>query len=155
MPQTPPSARHEMVRGSNDRLIVLSHAFWRRQFGADRSCSASVTLGGGRTRSYDAGVVPLSVAYVDVYIPYLPFRMMRPRRRSVQVLSVVARMKPGVTPAQATAEPNAIARTGGAVSEDKNAAAAPATPLQSMVGKSARVSSCCSVPWVSCCSSRR
>src|SRR5262245_60602029 len=37
----------EMVRGANDKLVVLSDAFWRRQFGGDRSVvGRRVTLGG-------------------------------------------------------------------------------------------------------------
>jgi predicted permease len=131
----------EMVRGSNDRLIVLSQTFWRRQFGADPAVlGRRVTLGG---TSYEiVGVMPESFRFpsphVDVYISYstIPDDAI-PRLRAVRVLSVVARMKPGVTLAQATGELNAIARgLAEQYAENKNVAAASAAPLQqSMVGK--------------------
>ena len=52
----------EMVRGSNDRLVVLSYAFWQRQFGGASSViGRRLTLGGN---SYEVvGVMPLSSAF--------------------------------------------------------------------------------------------
>src|SRR3569623_1088005 len=52
----------EMVRGSNDRLVVLSYAFWQRQFGGARSGVGSrLTLGGD---SYEiVGVMPETFRY--------------------------------------------------------------------------------------------
>ena len=98
----------EMVRGSNDRLVVLSRAFWERQFGASRSVIGQrIALGGD---SYEiVGVMPESFRFpsphVDVYIPFstIPDGSI-PRIRPVRTLSIVARMKPGVTVAQANAE---------------------------------------------------
>jgi len=97
----------EMVRGSNDRLVVLSHAFWERQFGASRSVVGKhITLGGD---SYEiVGVMPESFRFpsphIDVYIPFstIPDEAI-PRRRPVRILSMMARMKPGITVAQANA----------------------------------------------------
>ena len=54
-----------MVRGSNDKLVVLSHGFWQRQFGGSKSViGMRVVLGGDfvRDRRRDAGVVSLSIA---------------------------------------------------------------------------------------------
>lgn len=131
----------EMVRGSNDKLVVLSRAFWQRQFGAARSVVGQrLTLGGA---SYEiVGVMPESFrfpsAHVDVYIPFstIPDASI-PRRRPVRVLSIVARMKPGVTVAQANAELNGIARAlADEYPENRLLAAASAIPLQeSIVGK--------------------
>jgi predicted permease len=131
----------EMIRGSNDRLIVLSYTFWRRQFGGDPSVlGRRVTLGGD---SYEiVGVMPESFRFpaprVDVYIPYstIPDDAI-PRRRPVRILSIVARMKAGVSVSQANAELNSIARgLAEQYPEDKVVAAASAAPLQqSMVGK--------------------
>jgi predicted permease len=131
----------EMKRGSNDKLVVLSHAFWERQFGASRSVVGQrLSLGGA---SYEVvGVMPESFRFpsphVDVYVPFstIPDAAI-PRRRPVQILSAVARMKPGVTVAQANAELNGIARAlADEYPENRLIAAASAAPLQeSMVGK--------------------
>jgi predicted permease len=104
----------EMVRGSNDRLVVLSYAYWQRQFGGAPSViGRRVTLGND---SYEiVGVMPGSFSFpasrVEMYIPYstIPDDAI-PRARPVRVVQVVGRMKPGVTIAQANAEMNALAR---------------------------------------------
>src|SRR5215831_12074015 len=130
----------EMVRGSNDRLVVLSHAFWERQFGASRFVVGKhITLGGD---SYEiVGVMPESFRFpsphVDVYLSFstIPDGSI-PRLRPVLILSIVARMKPGVTVAQANAELNGIARGLAAeYPENRFVGAASVAPLQvSMVG---------------------
>ena len=130
----------EMVRGSNDRLVVLSHAFWERQFGASRFIVGKhITLGGD---SYEiVGVMPESFRFpsphVDVYLSFstIPDGSI-PRLRPVRILSIVARMKPGVTVAQANAELNGIARGLAAeYPENRFVGAASVAPLQvSMVG---------------------
>ena len=62
-----------MVRGSNDKLVVLSHAFWQRQFGGAQSVIGQrLNLGG---ESYEVvGVMPddfrFPSPHVEVYIPY-------------------------------------------------------------------------------------
>lgn len=131
----------EMVRGSNDRLVVLSYAFWQRQFGGASSVIGQrLTLGG---TSYEVvGVMPASFQFpsprVEVFIPYstIPDNSI-PRIRPVRALDVVARMKPGVTVAQATAEMNAITRgLAEQYTENRNLGAASVAPLHdSIVGK--------------------
>jgi predicted permease len=130
-----------MVRGSNDKLVVLSRTFWQRQFGSAQSVIGQrMNLGG---ESYEiVGVMPESFRFpsplVDVYIPFstIPDGSI-PRIRPVRVLSVVARMKPGVTIAQADAELNTIARgLADEYPDNKIVAAASVAPLQqSIVGK--------------------
>ncbi len=132
----------EMVRGSNDRLVVLSYAFWQRQFGGSHSAIGTrVTLGGD---SYEiVGVMPESFRYPsshsDIYIPFstIPDDAI-PRIRPVRVLAMVARMKPGVTVAQASTELNAIAHGLAEEYPDANSSGATATAMplqQSIVGK--------------------
>ncbi len=132
----------EMVRGVNDRLVVLSYAFWQRQFGAAPSIvGQSITLGG---ESYQVvGVMPPSFRYptplTEIYLPYstIPESSI-PRLRFVRVLSMVGRMKPGVTLAQANADLNGIAH---ALAEEYpkdngTTGAASVQPLQdAMVGR--------------------
>jgi len=131
----------EMVRGSNDRLVVLSYAFWQRQFGGASSViGRRLTLGGN---SYEVvGVMPASFQFpaprVEVFIPYstIPDDAI-PRIRPVRILDVVARMKPGVTVAQANAELNGITRgLAEQYPENRNLGGASVAPLHdSIVGK--------------------
>jgi len=131
----------EMVRGADDRLVVLSYAFWQRQFGgASSAIGRRIMLGGD---SYEiVGVMPASFQFpsphVEVFIPFstIPDDAI-PRIRPVRVLDIVARMKPGVTVAQANAEINSITRgLAEQYPEDRNLAAASVAPLRdSIVGK--------------------
>jgi predicted permease len=131
----------ELVRGSNDRLVVLSYAYWQRQFGgAFSALGRRVTLG---DKSYQiVGVMPTSFSYpsprVEMYLSYstIPDDAI-PRTRPVRILDVVGRMKNGVTPARAGAEMTAIARAlAEQYSEIKTLNAAEVEPLRDvMVGK--------------------
>lgn len=131
----------EMVRGSNDRLVVLSYPYWQRQFGGAPSViGRRITL---QDQSYEiVGVMPRSFSFptprVEMYIPYstIPDDAI-PRLRVVRVLDAVGRMKPGVTVAQANAEMNGIARGLAAqYPEIKTLTGADVVPLRdAMVGK--------------------
>ena len=104
----------EMVRGASDRVVVLSHGFWQRQFGGDRAViGRGITLD---TERYEVvGVMPESFRFpsprVEIFIPFstIPDEGI-PRVRPNRVLGVVARMKPGGTVAQASAELGTITR---------------------------------------------
>ncbi len=104
----------EMHRGGPDRVVVLSHAFWQRQFAGSPSVVGRVLTFGGAP--YEVlGVMPRDFRYpgerVDVYIPYstIPDDGI-PRLRQVRVLDVVARLDPGVTIERGSAEMAAITR---------------------------------------------
>ncbi len=130
----------EMVRGANDRLVVLSHSFWQREFGGAASVvGRRVQLGG---QSFEiVGVMPESFRFpapaVQMYIPYstIPDQSI-PRLRGVRSLQVVARVKPDVTVGQADAEMNAITRgLAQEYPEDRDLAGAAVAPLRdAMVG---------------------
>jgi putative ABC transport system permease protein len=131
----------ELVRGGPDRNVVLSYAFWKREFNADPSIfDKTITLGGDPYRVL--GALPESFRFpgdeVDVYAPYssIPDEAI-PHIRPVRILGVVARMKPGVTLERAGAELNAIVkRLAQQYPEDKNWDAATVMPLRdSIVGK--------------------
>ena len=131
----------EMVRGSNDRLVVLSYPYWQRQFGGSPSViGRRIAL---QDESYEiVGVMPQTFSFptprVEMYIPYstIPDDAI-PRLRVVRILDAVGRMKPGVTIAQAGAEMNAIASGLAAqYPEIKTLTAAHVVPLRdSMVGR--------------------
>ncbi len=132
----------EMVRGANDRLVVLSYDFWQREFGGARTIVGQrVTLGGNTFEI--VGAMPPSFRFpvpeVEMYVPYstIPDDAI-PRLRGVRTLSAVARMKPGVTVGQAGGEMNSITRGLAAQypDDDKTLGAAAVAPLQdAIVGK--------------------
>jgi putative ABC transport system permease protein len=99
--------------GAPHRLIVLSDAFWRRQFGADPSIvGREVTLNG---RAYSViGVMPTAFSFDNKPADFwLPLNMDEAQVREVRrphYLRVVARLKPGVTHAAARADLSAIAK---------------------------------------------
>ncbi len=132
----------EMIRGANDRLVVLSYDFWQRDFGGARTILGQrVTLSG---KSYEiVGAMPPNFRFptpaVEMYIPYstIPDDAI-PRLRGVRILSVVARMKPGVAVGQADGEMNSITRGLAAQypDDDETLGAASVVPLQdAIVGK--------------------
>ena len=131
----------EMVRGANDRLVVLSHDFWESEFGGAKSVVGQrVNLGG---QSFEiVGVMPQSFRFpapaVQMYIPFstIPDQSI-PRIRPVRILNVFARMKPGVTVGQADGEMNSITRgLAQQYPENRDLAAASVAPLRdSIVGK--------------------
>jgi len=124
----------ELVRGGRDRVVMLTHAFWQREFGGDRGIvGRTLTLG---TEAYEVlGVLPASMRFpapdVDVYVPYstIPDESI-PRLRVVRILDVVARARDGVTGDQVHAELNSIAsRLSTAYPEDAAWGATDVLPL--------------------------
>ena len=104
----------EMVRGGPDDVVVLSHTFWVREFGASPDAiGATLTLRG--VPSIVVGVLPPSMRFpadgIDVYLPYstIPDDAI-PRIRVVRTLDVVARAKPGATQDAVEAEMAVITR---------------------------------------------
>ena len=124
----------EMVRGGDDRVIVLAHGFWQRRFGSDSSLvRQTITLNGEPYRV--SGVMRPEMRFpsdrVEAWIPYstIPDASI-PRIRPVRVLDVVARMKAGTSVAQASQEMNAItARLAATYPEDANWTEATVMPL--------------------------
>ncbi len=102
----------EMVRGGNDRVVVLSYGFWQRQFGGSPDAvGKKITLAG---EPYEViGTMPVTFTFpserAEVWIPYstIPDNAI-PRIRPVRSLAAIARMKPGVTLAEAQVEMRVI-----------------------------------------------
>ena len=99
----------EDVDGGDTRVVVLSHAFWERQFGADPGVlSQSIDLDGVGRRVI--GVMPARFDFpgdVDVWVPLAPSL---DYHRGDKRLNVVARLAPDVSPEQAAMEMQVIAR---------------------------------------------
>ena len=103
--------RDEDAVSSADTSIVLSDAFWRVRFGADPGVLGRTILIDGRQHEI------VGVARPGFYFPDRDARFWKPfvpPARTVantQLMSVIARLEPGVTPAQAAAEGTAAARS--------------------------------------------
>src|SRR5215216_4633675 len=106
----------EEEKAGHAPVVVLSHALWRRRFGADPSVlGKSVTLDG---RSYEVvGVAPEGFAYPDrteawvppfARVPTLSEQMDVERARGFGFLSAGALLKPGETLEHARAEVEAV-----------------------------------------------
>jgi putative ABC transport system permease protein len=101
----------EFVFGSH-RVVVLSHGLWERRFGANPAIvGQTITL---NARPYTVvGVAPESMrlpARAQLWTPLAFDPASGPRSRRGDFLSVVARLKPGVSQARAQADMDAIAR---------------------------------------------
>ncbi|HKS27515.1 MAG TPA: ABC transporter permease [Pyrinomonadaceae bacterium] len=100
----------------NHRVVVLSDALWQRRFGSDPAIvNQTVTLNG---ESYTVvGIMPPSFQYaremgqmIDLYSPiaFTPEQLSNDNA-GLEYLTVMARLKPGVSIPQAQAELNTIA----------------------------------------------
>src|SRR5215813_5938446 len=96
-----------------ERVVVLSHSLWERRFGADPDIiNQTITLDNRNVTVI--GVAPPQFQYPPGVEIWLPFRFPASpqdvfRSREVRLLRPVARLKPGVTRAEAKAEVETIA----------------------------------------------
>jgi putative ABC transport system permease protein len=96
-----------------DRVVVLSHAFWRQRFGGDPGVvNRSVMLNGGAIRV--VGVLPANAAFpnteAQLFLPLVIQANPDPPSRTSHQFSVYARLAPDVTFAQARAEMDRIGK---------------------------------------------
>jgi predicted permease len=124
----------EQVRGGPDDIVMLSYAFWMREFnGATSAIGTALTLGG--VPHTVVGVLPPEMRFpgdhLDVFIPFSTFPDEAiPRLRVVRVLDVIARAKPGVDQSRVEAEMAAItARLAQDEPDDKSWGHATVVPL--------------------------
>ena len=106
--------RDEEAVVGNDRFIVLSHGFWQRRLGSDRSIIGRALTIDGNPYTV-VGVMPPEFTFPADRIDYwMPLSTMGPdaigRQRGSRFMDVVGRLAPGVTPAQAHDELAAVAR---------------------------------------------
>ena len=123
-----------MVRGGDDRVVVLAHGFWQTRFGSNPGIIDSTLMLGGQPYRV-LGVMQPAMRFpserVEAWIPFstIPDAGI-PRIRPVRVLDVLARMKPGATLAQASQDMNAITqRLAATYPEDANWSEATVMPL--------------------------
>ncbi|HEY4564718.1 MAG TPA: ABC transporter permease [Thermoanaerobaculia bacterium] len=96
----------------HDTVVVLSHDLWQKRFGSDpKIVGKLLTLGG---HPYEVvGVMPQGFHFpskeAQLWLPF-GFDPANPGERSAHYVSVLARLKPGVSLQQAQGEVSAIAR---------------------------------------------
>jgi putative ABC transport system permease protein len=109
----------------HDRIPValLSESLWRRKFAANPAAiGRQVRLDGQSFRV--VGVVPQRQAFpawADLWVPLSLIEPDLSSRRKYHPLELIARLKPGVTPAQAQSEIQALAHRASAAHPDTNA----------------------------------
>jgi predicted permease len=122
-------------------VVVLSHGLWQRRFGADpRTVGQTLLLNGN---SYTiVGVLPpqfiFPIREAELAVPLAPDAdPWRSARTSTNFLRAIARLKPGVTLAQAEADLTSIAgrmrQQYPAANENKNKLGVTLTPLNDVV----------------------
>jgi len=93
-------------------VVLLTHAFWKRQFSGDPRVvgqavdfdNTQVTVVGVLPESFDFGSVFSPGAKVDVFVPYV----MKDYEDDGNDLALIGRLKPGITLGQAQAEANLL-----------------------------------------------
>ena len=103
----------EDVVPMRDQVVILSEGVWKRRFGADASViGKTLRTASGRNLSV-VGVMPASFGgisdSVDMWVPYMlsgPAQDLA--ERGNRGITILARLKPGVSLAQAQAELNVI-----------------------------------------------
>ena len=95
--------------GGDDRVVIMSHGYWQRRFGGDQQIiGRQLTLSGFPYTVI--GVAPPSFRYGRDVELWAPARADTTLPRRAEFLSIVARLKPGVTVAQADADVAAVLR---------------------------------------------
>ena len=98
---------------NNNRVVMLSYGLWQRRFGGTNEVfGKALTLNG---EPYTVvGVLPprfvIPNAEIEVMVPLRMAQDSRRTERGLNFLRVVARLKPGVTPAQAQADLGAVSK---------------------------------------------
>ncbi|HEX8283349.1 MAG TPA: ABC transporter permease [Pyrinomonadaceae bacterium] len=125
------------------RVAVLGHGLWKRRFGADPSVVGSELLLDGEKYTV-VGVMPegfqFDTAGVDLWTP-IAFTPEQLAERGSHYLSVVARLKDGVTFEQADADVKAItARIAEAYPNEATGVSAEVVPLREYLAGGSRAS---------------
>jgi predicted permease len=100
--------RDELVDGS--RVVVLSEGLWRDRFGADTGVLGRIVQLDGEPHTI-VGVLPDRAAFPDRRTrAWVPFRVPPPAANSLSMFDAIARLKSGVSAAQAASEGTARGR---------------------------------------------
>jgi putative ABC transport system permease protein len=98
-----------------ERLMVISHAYWQSRFGGTPDVLGRTLALGGRVHTI-VGVLPRGFEYpsrdFQLWIPFgsaMDAAPAQAQNRALRIFRVVARLAPGVGPAEAQAEATALA----------------------------------------------
>jgi predicted permease len=95
--------------GGDDRVVILSHGYWQRRFGGDRRVIGRQLQLSGHPWTV-VGVAPPNFRYGQAVDMWAPTRADTTMPRRSEYLEVIARLKPGVTVAQASADLATVVR---------------------------------------------
>ncbi|HEX5709234.1 MAG TPA: ABC transporter permease [Pyrinomonadaceae bacterium] len=131
----------EEGRPGADKVAVISHGLWQRRFGGERAVVGRDVLLNGEKHTI-VGVMPRGFQFgtLDMSV-WTPFTLTPEQlsNRSIHFLEVVARLKPGVTAAQADADLKAITgRIAAAYPDDAEGLSAEVVPLHEQVAGGVR-----------------
>jgi predicted permease len=97
-------------RADGSSVVLLSEGLWRDRFGADASVLGRVVHLDGEPHTI-RGVLPDRTAFPDRRTrAWVPFRVPAASANSLAMFDAIARLKPGVSPAQAASEGTARGR---------------------------------------------
>ena len=156
----PFTARNEVT--GEDRVVVLSHAFWQRRFGGDPSViGRTLPLNGDPYRIVAVMAAgfdypPGAAKPAELWVPWVPSpqeRVRGGRGRSIYLQSI-ARLQDGVSLAQARAQMSQVAATIASANPRPIPAAGSTSArcaITSSAAPRARGCSCSSPPSASCC----
>jgi putative ABC transport system permease protein len=103
---------HEATAGHH--VAVISHGFWQTRFGGAPSAIGATIALDGQPHTI-VGVTPPGFAFpsadAQIWTPYVMREVSRERTARVSVFLALARLRPGATPEQASAEGTAAARS--------------------------------------------
>jgi putative ABC transport system permease protein len=112
-PQLGRNFRSEEDKPGNDTVVILGDSLWQRRFGGDPSVINKTVQLDGRTLTV-VGVMPANFHFPDrdteAWIPLaFPPDLLEENNRGSHFLNVVARLKSGISPAQAQADLDTVA----------------------------------------------
>ncbi len=103
----------EEDRAGVDKAVLLSDLLWRRDFGSDPGIIGKAVRVNGRAGTI-VGVMPPKFQFPgneELWVPVNAEFPVKPRNdRGINFISVIARLKPGVSPEQAEADLSSIAK---------------------------------------------
>src|SRR6185437_2659771 len=113
-----PGFRSEYGKAGHDNVVILSYGFWKERFAGDSGIIGKTLVLNGKPQSI-VGVAPRDFTWFikdgsftgakpQIWTPFVFPASFSDRKDVGRFLSVVARLKPGVTVAQAQTEMNAI-----------------------------------------------
>jgi predicted permease len=128
----------EECRWNGPQVVLLSHGFWTRRFASDPAIvgrkltmdETPVTVVGVLPESFDFGPVFAPGTHFDVYAP---FPLTPETNRWGNTMSLVGRLKPGVTVAAAQQEANLLGERMTKAHPEWNSARLQLTPLREHV----------------------